>query len=182
MSTTRPVGDSRPSTAWMANCRQCRTAWRRGLCAAENFGQRGSHVHAEIDGAVEEFRSMKFFHIGQQLGNGDSLQLIALMARDACEALKRVPHSAGFGQNRLDSFALLRFKVARLIQKRSVAEDDGQRVVQLLRHVSGKLAQAGKLLRVDQLLEHHGLAALGLEARGEHLEGQKIVRTQWLAR
>ena len=67
----------------------------------------------------------------------------------------------------VDGFAILRIERGGLLKQRSVAQDHGERIVQLLGDVAGQLAEAGELLRVDQLLKHHGLAARGLQAGGQ---------------
>ncbi len=85
--------------------------------------------------------------------------LVALRARHAGEAFEREAHVAGLGEDGFDSLLRLGIEVLGFFEQRGVAEDDGERVVELAGDIAGKLAEADELLGVDELLEHHGLAA-----------------------
>jgi hypothetical protein len=72
------------------------------------MGRARRNAEAELDGALQKLRAVQVLHIGQHLGYGDGGELAALRARDAGQALQRAPHSAGFVEDGLDAFALLR--------------------------------------------------------------------------
>ncbi len=80
----------------------------------------------------------------------------------------------GLGENRFNSLLSLGIEVFGLFEQRGIAQNDGERIVELAGYVSSQLAEADELFRVDQLLEHHGLAAGSLNARGKHLKRQQI--------
>jgi hypothetical protein len=67
---------------------------------------------------------------------------------------------------------------ASVFKQRGIAQNHRQRIVQVVRDVGGQLAQAGVLLRVDELFKQHGLAARGLHPGSQHLDGEQIVRAQ----
>jgi hypothetical protein len=71
-------------------------------------------------------------------------------------------------------FRGLGIEVFGFVEQRRVAEDDGERVVELPGDVAGELAETNELLGFDELLEHHGLAANRLQARGENLDRKQI--------
>ena len=96
--------------------------------------------------------------------------LIALRAGHAREAFKREPHVTRLGQDGFDAFVRLRIQVLCLFEERGIAKDHGEGIVELTRDVGGKLAESDKLLSIDELFEHHGLAACGLDARGKDFE------------
>ena len=85
-------------------------------------------------------------------------------------------------QDGLDGLVGLGIEFLGFIEQRGVAKDDGEGVVELAGDVAGELAETDKLLRFDEFLEHHGLAADRLEARGQNLEREQIDRADRVGR
>ena len=81
---------------------------------------------------------------------------------------------AGLGENGFNSLLRLGIEVFGLFEQRGIAQNDGERIVELAGDVVGQLAEADELFSVDQLLEHHGLAAGSLNARGKHLKRKQV--------
>ena len=77
-------------------------------------------------------------------------------------------------QDRLDALTLLGIHGVGGFKQRGVAQDDGEGVVQLARDVAGQLAQPGKLFRIDQFFQHHGLASGSLDAGCQHFNGKQL--------
>ncbi len=144
------------------------------LGVAEDAGQGGRDVHAEVDGALDELGAVELLEVVEEFGDGDGGDLVALGAGDARETLEGKTHVTRLVEDGLDGFVGLGVEVLGFVQKRRVAEDDGEGVVELAGDVAGELAKADELLGFDEFLEHHGLASDRLQAGGEDLEREQI--------
>ncbi len=150
------------------------------LCVAERAREAGGNAQLEINGAMEELGTVKLFNVIEQLGNGKRSELVTVRPRHAGEAFQRGAHVARFVEDGFSGFALGGLNMLVGFEQRGIAKDDGEGVVELAGDVAGELAQADVFFGFDELLEGHGLAAGGLNAGGEHLDGKQVLGTERL--